>query len=133
MALVQGFLGLGLLVGIAGVGVVMIRAVRERRQEIGMLRATGFRTGLVRAALLSEAGLIAVQGILIGAALGLVTARQLLTTSAAFADGTMSFTVPWASLVAIVMLPLAAVLAATAWPASRAAAIRPAVALRNAG
>lgn len=29
----------GLLVGIAGLGVVMIRAARERRQETGMLRA----------------------------------------------------------------------------------------------
>jgi putative ABC transport system permease protein len=132
MALVQGFLGLGLLVGIAGLAVVMIRAVRERRREIGMLRAMGFRTGLVRSALLSEAGLIAVQGTLIGAALGLVTARQLLTTSAAFADGAMPFVVPWAALVVIVVLPLAAVLAATAWPASRAAALRPAVALRAA-
>jgi putative ABC transport system permease protein len=35
-------------------------------------------------------------------------------------------------LVVIVAVPLAASLAATAWPAARAAAIRPAVALRTA-
>ena len=40
--LMQGFLALGLLVGIAGLGVVMIRAVRERRRNIGVLRALGF-------------------------------------------------------------------------------------------
>ncbi|HUG84107.1 MAG TPA: FtsX-like permease family protein [Euzebya sp.] len=129
LGLLQGFLGLGLLVGTAGLGVVMVRAVRERRQEIGMLRAIGLRTGLVRAALLSEAGLIAVQGAVIGAVLGLVTTRQLLT---AFGDGQMPFVVPWAGLVVVLALPLAACLAATAWPASRAAAIRPAVALRTA-
>ena len=130
VALLRGFLGLGLLVGIAGLGVVMVRAVRERRREIGMLRAMGFRSGLIRAALLSEAGLIAVQGTAIGAVLGLVTGRQLLTGSESFGDAGMAFVVPWAGLALILALPLAASLAATAWPASRAAAIRPAIALR---
>jgi putative ABC transport system permease protein len=37
--LFQGYLAMGLLVGIAGIAVVMIRAVRERRREIGTLRA----------------------------------------------------------------------------------------------
>ena len=130
LALLQGFLGLGLLVGIAGLGVVMVRAVRERRQEIGMLRAIGFRTGLVRAAMLSEAGLIAAQGTVIGAVLGLIATRQLLTHT--FDELQMPFVMPWGGLVLILTLPLAASLAATAWPASRAAAIQPAVALRTA-
>jgi putative ABC transport system permease protein len=130
LALLQGFLGLGLLVGIAGLGVVMVRAVRERRQEIGMLRAMGFRTGLVRAAMLSEAGLIAAQGTVIGAVLGLIATRQLLTHT--FDELQMPFVMPWGGLVLILTLPLAASLAATAWPASRAAAIQPAVALRAA-
>jgi putative ABC transport system permease protein len=130
LALMQGFLGLGLLVGIAGLGVVMVRAVRERRHEIGMLRAMGFRAGLVRAAMLSEAGLVAVQGTVIGAVLGLVTTRQILAGSESFGDAGMPFVVPWAGLLIILLLPMAASLAATAWPASRAAAIRPAVALR---
>jgi putative ABC transport system permease protein len=129
--LLQGFLGLGLLVGIAGLGVVMVRAVRERRQEIGMLRAMGARAGLVRAAFLSEAGLIALQGVTIGGVLGLLTARQVLVSSDAFADaGSLSFAVPWFALTVIVVLPVLSSLLATAWPASRAAAIRPSVALR---
>ncbi len=129
LALLQGFLGLGLLVGIAGLGVVMVRAVRERRQEIGMLRAMGSSTGLVRAAFLSESGLIVTQGTVIGAALGVVTARQVFLSSEAFGD-VASFTVPWGGLLVIVVAPLLAALAATAWPAARAAAIAPAVALR---
>ena len=129
LTLLQGFLGFGLLVGIAGVGVVMVRAVRERRQEIGMLRAMGFPKGLIRAAMLSEAGLIAVQGTLIGAALGLVTTRQMMG-SESFGDDPLPFIVPWGGLVLILALPLIASLAATLWPASRAAKIRPAVALR---
>jgi putative ABC transport system permease protein len=130
LALLRGFLGFGLLVGIAGLGVVMVRAVRERRQEIGMLRAIGFRSGLIRIAMLSEAGLIAVQGTVIGAVLGLITTRQLLTASDSFGDVPIPFIVPWAGLAVILALPLAASLAVTAWPATRAARIRPAVALR---
>ena len=131
LAMLRGFLGFGLLVGIAGLGVVMVRAVRERRQEIGMLRAMGFRRGLIRTAMLSEAGLIALQGTLIGAVLGLITTRQILTGSDSFGDVGMPFVVPWAGLILVLVLPLVASLAATAWPAARAAAIRPALALRT--
>jgi putative ABC transport system permease protein len=130
LALLRGFLGFGLLVGIAGLGVVMVRAVRERRQEIGMLRAMGFRAGLIRTAMLSEAGLIAVQGTVIGAVLGLITTRQLLMASDSFGDVPIPFLVPWFGLAVILALPLAASLAVTAWPARRAARIRPAEALR---
>ncbi len=128
--LLQAFLGLGLLVGIAGLGVVMIRAVRERRQEIGMLRATGLQTSLVRSVFLSEAGLIAVQGTVIGAVLGLITARQVFRSTDVFGEAMDGFAVPWVGLAVIVVLPLVAALTATVWPATRAASIRPAVALR---
>jgi putative ABC transport system permease protein len=132
LAIMQGFLGFGLLVGIAGLGVVMVRAVRERRKEIGMLRAMGFQKGLVRTAMLSEAGLIAVQGTLIGAVLGLITTKQLLGTNESFGDEPIAFIVPWLGLSLILALPLVASLAATLGPASRAAKIRPAIALRAA-
>ena len=133
LTIMQGFLGFGLLVGIAGLGVVMVRAVRERRQEIGMLRAMGFQRGLVRTAMLSEAGLIAVQGTLIGAVLGLITTKQLLAgTNESFGDEPVAFIVPWIGLALILALPLLSSLAATLAPASRAANIRPAVALRAA-
>src|SRR5690606_1068103 len=36
--LIQGFMGLGLLVGVVALGVVAARAVVERRQQIGVLR-----------------------------------------------------------------------------------------------
>jgi putative ABC transport system permease protein len=126
-AMLQGYLGLGLLIGTAGLGVVMVRAVRERRQGIAMLRAMGASSRLVRTAMLVEAGLIVVQGTVIGVLLGLATAQQLLGV----VDQDLTLTVPWFGLAVIVAVPLAASLAATAWPAARAAAIRPAVALRT--
>jgi putative ABC transport system permease protein len=132
MTLVGSFLALGLLVGIAAMSVVMARAVRERRQAIGVLRAIGIGREVVRTAMLSEAGLIAVQGTLIGAVFGVVAARQLLQTGGAFVDADIVFVTPWAALLVIVAVPLVTVLAATAWPAARAAATRPAVAMRTA-
>jgi putative ABC transport system permease protein len=127
LAMLQGYLGLGLLIGTAGLGVVMVRAVRERRQGIAMLRAMGASSRLVRTAMLIEAGLIVVQGTVIGVLLGLATAQQMLGVL----DQDLTLTVPWIGLAVIVAVPLVASLAATAWPAARAAAIRPAVALRT--
>ncbi|MEJ7844679.1 MAG: FtsX-like permease family protein [Acidimicrobiales bacterium] len=128
--LMQGFLALGLLIGIAGLGVVMVRAVRERRRQIGMLRAMGFRAATVRSAFLIEAAFVAVQGIVIGVGLGLLTAWTLLTTSEAFGDEALPFAVPWPALALLVGVALAASLLAVAAPARHASRTLPAVALR---
>ncbi len=130
IGLMEGFLGLGLLIGIAGLGVVMVRAVRERRRQIGMLRAMGFPARTVRGAFLLEATFIALQGILIGVTLGLVTSYQLLANSSTFGDSDLGFLVPWAGLAVLLAVPLGASLLAAAWPAGQASRIRPAVALR---
>ena len=58
--------GLGLLIGTAGLGVVVLRNVLERRGEFGLLLALGYRRGLVRRIVLSEhVGLLAM-GLCIG-------------------------------------------------------------------
>ena len=44
----MGFMGLGLIVGVAALGVISARAVVERRQQIGVLRAIGFRRRMVQ-------------------------------------------------------------------------------------
>ena len=129
-SLLRGYLGLGLLIGIAGLGVVMVRAVRERRRQIGMLRAMGFSSKVVRRAFVLEAAFVALQGILIGVVLGVVTSYQLLVNSDAFGSQRLDFVWPWASLAAVVIIPLVASLLATAAPAAQASRIRPAVALR---
>ncbi|HEX9969256.1 MAG TPA: FtsX-like permease family protein, partial [Acidimicrobiales bacterium] len=64
--LMQGYLALGLVVGIAGLGVVMVRAVRERRRQIGVLRSLGFQAAAVRRAFLMESSFVAAEGIAIG-------------------------------------------------------------------
>ena len=128
--LMRGYLGIGLIIGIAGLGVVMVRAVRERRREIGMLRAIGIRSSTVRRAFMIEAAFLAVQGIVIGIGLGAISAYQVLVNSNTFGEQTLDFAVPWAALAVIGLVPLVVSLVAAARPASRAAAIRPAAALR---
>ena len=126
--LMQSYLALGLIVGIAGLGVVMVRAVRERRRDVGVLRALGFLPSQVRRAFVLESGFVALQGILIGAVLAIVTASQLVATGEFGED--IAFQVPWGQLAMLTGIALIASLAATAWPAQEASKIPPAVALR---
>lgn len=129
-SLLRGYLGLGLLIGIAGLGVVMVRAVRERRRQIGMLRAMGFSTGVVRRSFLMESTFLALQGILLGILLGSVTSYQLMTQSDVFGELHLPYQLPLAALGLILVVPLLGALLATVIPANRAARIKPAVALR---
>ena len=130
--LLEGYLAFGLLIGVAGLGVVMVRAVRERRHEIGMLRAMGFPSKVVQRAFLIEATFIAIQGVLIGGGLALVTAYQVVVNSGAFSGQTLHFVIPWNGLAVATVVPLISSLAATVYPARQAGKILPAVALRMA-
>jgi len=126
--LMQGYLALGLVVGVAGLGVLMIRAVRERRREVGVLRSLGFVSGQVRRAYVFEAGFVAFEGIVVGAVLAIVTAAQLINNGD-FGEG-IELIIPWGQLAILTGSALAASLLTTAWPAQQAASIPPAVALR---
>jgi putative ABC transport system permease protein len=128
--LMQGFLALGLLVGIAGLGVVMVRAVRERRRTIGVLRALGFPASTVQRAFLTESSFIASEGIVLGAALSVLTSYLLFENDPSFAGTGIGFPIPWLSIAFLVGAAIVASLLATFWPAHQAARIRPAVALR---
>ena len=46
--MIEGFMGLGLVVGVAALGVISARAVVERRQQIGVLRSIGFRRRMIQ-------------------------------------------------------------------------------------
>lgn len=127
--LFRGYLGFGLLVGIAGLGVVMVRAVRERRREIGVLRSLGFQSRTVRRSFVLEATFVAMEGTLIGVVLALVTAFNVMSNTEAFGEHA-NFIIPWGGLAGIILGTLVASLLATAAPTRAAARIRPAVALR---
>ena len=68
--LLIGFMSLGLLVGIAALGVISARAVVERRHGIGVLRAIGFSPGMVQLSFLVETSYLAILGIGLGPGAG---------------------------------------------------------------
>ncbi len=70
LQLFQGFLALGLLVGIAALGVISARSVVERRQQVGMLRAIGYQPEMVALSFVLEASFIALVGIGLGVGCG---------------------------------------------------------------
>lgn len=124
--LVQGFMGLGLFVGIAAVGVIAFRSVVERRQQIGVLRALGFQRGLVSLSFLIETAFIVGMGVLSGVVLGLVLSRNMFTSDVDNA----TFTVPWEMITGISLATVVIALLMTWMPSRQAARIAPAEALR---
>ena len=90
--------GLGLLLGSAGLGVVVLRNVLERRGELGLLVAVGFRKRLLQRLVMSEHGALLGAGLSIG-----IVAAAVAVLPAILSPGTQ---LPYGSLA----LTLAAVL-----------------------
>jgi putative ABC transport system permease protein len=129
--LIIGFMGLGLIVGVAALGVISARSVVERRQQIGVLRAIGFRTRMVQLSFLLESSFIALTSIVVGTLLGLALGYNVIVDSrrAPSWQG-MAFEVPWLTLGIIFFTVYAVALATTLIPARRASRVYPAEALR---
>jgi putative ABC transport system permease protein len=128
MKLMTGFLALGLIVGIAGLGVISTRAVVERWQQIGMLRALGYRRSMVQRSFLLESSFIAVIGLVIGALVGVWQSYTFFVTDQTF--GAVDFHVPVPEIVLILVGAYLATLLTTFLPARAAAGVPPAEALR---
>jgi putative ABC transport system permease protein len=126
-----GVVGLTLLLGVAALAVTGTRAVVERRQQIGMLRALGYQRWAVQASFLLEFLLIGVAGTLIGLALGLLLCSNVFAANffEQYQTG-LEFLVPWGELGVITLCAFAASLLAAFLPAWQAGRVAPADALR---
>jgi putative ABC transport system permease protein len=130
LSLFQGFMALGLLVGIAALGVISTRTVVERRQQIGVLRAIGFQSRMVALSLVLEASFIVLVGLLIGTGVGIVLGESIVRTFFTQITSDTPFVIPWAQLAFILLLAYGFSLLTTIVPAYQAARIYPAEALR---
>ncbi len=128
--LMQAFMGLGLVVGIAAVGVIAFRTVVERRQQIGMLRAIGYTRGMVALSFLIESSFVTLLGIASGLGLAILLSYFLVTSDEFAATGIKSFYVPWLELTFICLFAYLASLVMTFIPSRQAASIPIAEALR---
>lgn len=126
LSLVALAIGLVTMLG-ASIGLMnsLLVSVKERTREIGTRRALGARARdiagqfLMESVLIGQAGNVA--GTVLGLAFGGLTAWAL--------DG--RFTVPWAWLIAALLLSLVVSLVSGLLPARRAAALDPVEALRS--
>ena len=127
--LLIGFMTLGLIVGIAALGVISARAVVERRHQIGVMRSIGFSRRMVQFSFLAESSFIAIVGIGWGVALGLGMSVNIMADIRTN-EPDIQFVVPWAKLSVIVLGAYAFSLLMTYLPSRKAGRTAPAEALR---
>ena len=94
----QSLGGLGLLLGTFGLAAVQLRSVLERRSELALLRAVGFRRRLLAGLVLLENALLLVTGLGCGVLAALVAVLPHLIGGGA--------TIPWGSLAGTLLLVL---------------------------
>ncbi|MEZ4617247.1 MAG: FtsX-like permease family protein [Caldilineaceae bacterium] len=133
LQLFQGFMALGLLVGIAALGVITTRTVVERRQQVGMLRAIGYQSNMIALSFVLEASFIAITGLLIGAVTGIVLGESLVRAFFESLTPTTNLQLPWLQIGLILLGSYLFALLTTIVPAYQAARVYPAEALRYEG
>ncbi|OQY09526.1 MAG: hypothetical protein B6I29_03165 [Marinitoga sp. 4572_148] len=84
ISIFNSFLYFGLIVGIIGIAITMMKAVNERRRVIGMLKAIGFTKNMIFSSFFIEATIIILLGIFIGITSG--TFSSYLIFKRLFAD-----------------------------------------------
>ena len=120
LGLFQGFTAMGLVAGLAALGVLAVRAVVERRQQIGVLRAIGFRASYVRLGLMLEMGFISLIGLLLGGSMALVLSWRLFDEGVFGSTAGASFYVPVARLLLFFGIAIVATIVLTYLPAHQA-------------
>jgi ABC-type antimicrobial peptide transport system permease subunit len=116
---------IGLAIAAIGISNAMLAAVRERRHEIGVLKAVGASDRDVRRVFLVEAGTLGFAGGVLGAAVGFGVAQILAGVVNNYLSGqgleTVDLGFPVALLAAVVAGATVLALGAGVLPASRAA------------
>lgn len=96
IAVFQVILVFGLVIGTLGFGIVVSRNIMERQREIGMLRAIGFKRGLVLKSLLLENSYVLSASMAMGTLSGIIASSvYLIKINADF------LTWPWLPIVGI--------------------------------
>jgi len=129
MQLMELFLGVGLVVGIAGLGIITIRNIAERRQEVGVMRAIGFQRNMILNTFLVETSFVALLGIISGVVLGLLLSYRLFDWGG-FSEISV-FVIPWGEVLLVLLIAFTMTILSTLPPSRRAARLAPAEALRR--
>jgi putative ABC transport system permease protein len=122
------FMGLGLVVGVASLGVLAVRSVIERKQEIGIMRAIGYRRGMILGVFSTEMLFVTIVGILVGLGTGIITGYGIWSTS--MSDFALEFVMPWSNVLMVIGITIMAAIVCTFLPAFKASRVNPAEAVR---
>ena len=127
--ILRSFLYFGMVVGIAGIAILMFRALYERKRIIGMLKAIGYTKSHIFQSFFIETSFIVLLGIVLGVIAGILTSQQFLTVLN-FSELEIPLSIPWGLLLSVCAVFYAVSLAVTFIPSYMAARIPPAEALR---
>jgi putative ABC transport system permease protein len=129
MSLFQLYLYFGLIVGISALGILSLKATSERRYEIGVLKAIGFRNRQVFVSFILENTVISGIGICLGAVTGILLG---LLSYPYWGLSELKFTSEMAIfMLGIIISVLVITIILTLYPAFRASKLSSAEAMRK--
>lgn len=120
------FIAMGLVAGTAGLGIIAMRSVVERYQQIGLLRALGFTRRMVSASFLLEFVFIALSGSLIGVIMSLLNGYIISQRLSSL----LSFDYYPSTIAALVLVSIGLTIAAVLSSVRAVSRIEPSSALR---
>jgi putative ABC transport system permease protein len=119
LALVYALLALAIVIALMGIGNTLALSISERTREVGLLRAVGMTRSQLRSVIRWEAVIIALQGTLLGLAIGVSFGWAVVR--ALHDQGVTVFHLPVTNLIVIVVLAASAGALAAVLPSRRAA------------
>ncbi|MEI7864140.1 MAG: ABC transporter permease [Chthoniobacterales bacterium] len=120
---------LALIVGILGVMNTMLMSVFERKHEIGILLALGWRRARIMALILCESAAMGFLGGVVGVALGAVTLAVLERTP--YVRGFLEPDLGWVLAAQAVLIAVAVGIVSGLYPAWRSSRLSPSIALQG--
>lgn len=124
LTIVSALLAVAVLIALIGVANTLSLSVLERTRENSLLRALGLKKKQLQSMLATEAvligGVAALLGMVLGVAYGLLGAQSALASM-----GTLTYSIPWWQLAAVLAVSVIAALLASITPGRRAARLSP--------
>ena len=119
LALIYVLLFLASIIAILGIGNTLALSIFERTREVGLLRAVGMTRSQLRSTIRWESVIIALPGPVLGLVIGLFFGWALVVAMRDEGIGVLS--IPYVSLIVIVVIAAIAGIVAAILPARRAA------------
>src|SRR5215469_16537538 len=119
LALVYVLLALAIVIALLGIGNTLALSIFERTRELGVMRAVGMTRSQLRSTIRWESVIVALQGTLLGLVVGIFFGWALVRSQKN--KGITVFSIPYSTLIIMIVLAGLAGVAAAILPSRRAA------------